>query len=283
MCRDVFSSLCKRVYYLNMYSSLINQVKVVVFFCSRSPYEVVRWHKCPIFQLDDRETRRSWRVLGWSHWGWPLDSHLRQKFILRVQTKGRCHLQIGQWWVWHNSYLYDHICNVTENVPCCFELFPPQESKEEYNKTTMDYQMYSNLTYKVLPERLTWHQALEGCDQLGGHLASVHDTDHSSRLNLIAKTDGFPLWIGLSSQDVRILEHFNHNLHKETLSTLSICLKRWCLQIFLLVICQTRRPFLQYRLLTHPTNGPMEPSMISMLASLTWRRVQENKAPTVFL
>lgn len=96
----VFSSLCKRVYNLNMCCSLIYQVKVFgVFFCSSSPYEVVRWHECPIFQLDHRETRRSWRVLGWSHWDWPLDSHLRQKFILRVQTKGHCHLQIGQWWV----------------------------------------------------------------------------------------------------------------------------------------------------------------------------------------
>lgn len=76
------------------------------------------------------------------------------------------------------------------------------ESKEEYNKTTTDYQMYNNLTYKVLTESLTWYQALQECGLLGGHLASVHDLDHISHIADIVKTDGFPLWVGLSKQDV---------------------------------------------------------------------------------
>lgn len=76
------------------------------------------------------------------------------------------------------------------------------ESKEEYNKTTTDYQIYNNLTYKVLTESLTWYQALQECGQLGGHLASVHDLDHISHVADIVKTDGFPLWVGLSKQDV---------------------------------------------------------------------------------
>lgn len=76
------------------------------------------------------------------------------------------------------------------------------ESKEEYNKSTIDYQMYNNLTYKVLTQPMNWYQALQQCGELGGHLASVHDRNHSSYVAQIVKTDGFPLWIGLSSQDV---------------------------------------------------------------------------------
>lgn len=75
------------------------------------------------------------------------------------------------------------------------------ESKEEYNKSTIDYQMYNNLTYKVLTQPMNWYQALQQCGELGGHLASVHDRHHSSYVAQIIKTDGFPLWIGLSSQD----------------------------------------------------------------------------------
>ncbi|KAL1021872.1 hypothetical protein UPYG_G00019130 [Umbra pygmaea] len=102
-----------------------------------------------------------------------------------------------------------------------------KDTKEQYKHPASDYERYGNLSYHVITKKLTWFQALEECGRHNGHLASVHDAKHKVHMEVIAKRDGFPLWTGLSSQDVSRSQSyewsdgtkFNYSLLSDSLGT----------------------------------------------------------------
>ncbi|XP_028999438.1 lymphocyte antigen 75 isoform X2 [Betta splendens] len=108
----------------------------------------------------------------------------------------------GSWFLIRNPMLFPEFKQAAI-VSCKLD----NENKQDYSKSLTDFQRYGNLSYKLVAQKVTWYQAVEECDRLGGYLASVHDAQHDAHLKHISKTDGFPLWIGLSKQDDRFSDY----------------------------------------------------------------------------
>ncbi|XP_016381640.1 lymphocyte antigen 75-like [Sinocyclocheilus rhinocerous] len=75
-------------------------------------------------------------------------------------------------------------------------------SKDEFMKGVVDVNTPDGISYRRVAKRMDWYQALQECGSNGGHLASIPDKTTNDNMALIAKRDGFSLWIGLSKQDV---------------------------------------------------------------------------------
>ncbi|KPP69222.1 lymphocyte antigen 75 precursor-like [Scleropages formosus] len=74
-------------------------------------------------------------------------------------------------------------------------------SKEEYRKSAGDAVIVGNWSYQGIKGRMTWMEAARACKSAGAHLASIHSSNQDDRVKLVPQRDGFPLWIGFSSQD----------------------------------------------------------------------------------
>ncbi|XP_051528122.1 lymphocyte antigen 75 isoform X2 [Myxocyprinus asiaticus] len=104
---------------------------------------------------------------------------------------------IGEWEVITNQR---HFTAVKQRsiVVCKIE----NGSKEEFMNDVADVKAPKGISYRRVAKKLDWYQALQECGSNGGHLASITDKTTNDNMALIAKRDGFPLWIGFSNQDV---------------------------------------------------------------------------------
>uniref|UniRef100_A0A6I8RNN2 Lymphocyte antigen 75 n=1 Tax=Xenopus tropicalis TaxID=8364 RepID=A0A6I8RNN2_XENTR len=74
--------------------------------------------------------------------------------------------------------------------------------RPDHNSSQAPAMTYDNIQYHIIEKKVNWHEAIKECRKAGSHLASVHSEGQEDVLKEIVEHDGFPLWIGLSSQEV---------------------------------------------------------------------------------
>ncbi|KAK7127939.1 hypothetical protein R3I93_020500 [Phoxinus phoxinus] len=104
---------------------------------------------------------------------------------------------IGEWEEISNQRLFNAF-KQRSIVVCKIENDP----KDEFMKGVVDVNTPDGISYRRVAKKMDWYQALQECGSNGGHLASISDKTTNDNMALIAKRDGFSLWIGLSKQDV---------------------------------------------------------------------------------
>lgn len=105
----------------------------------------------------------------------------------------------GRWDLFSNQHYFQHF-KQRSVVACKIE----RTSQEEFRKSPWEPRQLANQSYHIVGRKLNWFQAQEECAQSGGHLASIHNKAQNAELLSMARKDGFPLWIGLSNQDVSL-------------------------------------------------------------------------------
>ncbi|KAK3561497.1 hypothetical protein QTP86_005998 [Hemibagrus guttatus] len=102
----------------------------------------------------------------------------------------------GEWYLIEQEILFKHF-KQRAIVVCKIDNDP----KDEYRKDPTDVKTPTGYSFSLVTKKLNWYQALKECSSDGGHLVSIHNETTNRDMALIAKRDGFPLWIGLSRLD----------------------------------------------------------------------------------
>lgn len=71
-----------------------------------------------------------------------------------------------------------------------------EEQSEELKNNTL-----TNNKYQVINESMTWHEAKEYCEKLGGHLVTITSQEEQSFINSLLNEDKNLYWIGLLSNN----------------------------------------------------------------------------------
>uniref|UniRef100_A0ACB8G0K8 Uncharacterized protein n=1 Tax=Sphaerodactylus townsendi TaxID=933632 RepID=A0ACB8G0K8_9SAUR len=78
---------------------------------------------------------------------------------------------------------------------------------EERSNNSMNY---LNVTYTIILKNLTWYDALQECQLHNMQLVSITEQYQQAFLAAQVAHHNYPLWIGLSSKDVRFISFFHH-------------------------------------------------------------------------
>ncbi|KAH0508938.1 Lymphocyte antigen 75 [Microtus ochrogaster] len=133
-------------------------------------------------------------ALSYAHWRTGRPAVKNDQFLAGLSTDGFWDIQSFNV-IEETLRFYQHsIC------ACKIEMV---DYKQEHNSTLPEFITYEDGIYNVIQKKVTWYQALNMCSQSGGHLASVHNLNEQLFLEDIVNRDGFPLWVGLSSHDLK--------------------------------------------------------------------------------
>uniref|UniRef100_A0A4W3H5F3 Lymphocyte antigen 75-like n=1 Tax=Callorhinchus milii TaxID=7868 RepID=A0A4W3H5F3_CALMI len=84
-------------------------------------------------------------------------------------------------------------CEIKQHVVLC--------QKYRANQPFNDTLSFLNHTYMIIKRNMTWEDALLECQKNGKELVSITETYHQAFLTTVVNTLGYPVWIGLYSQD----------------------------------------------------------------------------------
>uniref|UniRef100_A0A671PKU3 Lymphocyte antigen 75-like n=1 Tax=Sinocyclocheilus anshuiensis TaxID=1608454 RepID=A0A671PKU3_9TELE len=143
-----------------------------------------------VFALDEQLKWLDGSNVQFSNWKYGLRPNLTESFIVGLNL-------IGEWEMITNQRLFNAF-KQRSIVVCKIE----NDTKEEFMKGVVDVNTPDGISYRRVAKRMDWYQALQECGRNRGHLASIPDKTTNDNMALVAKRDGFSLWIGLSKQDV---------------------------------------------------------------------------------